>query len=70
MKIVRLSELKSIPELKELTPDELAEAYRLAREAFTAEDLQLFTETDEGVPAEQVLAELEEILRKKEQKAP
>jgi hypothetical protein len=68
MKIVRLSELTSFPELRELSPEELAEAYRLAREAFTAADLQLYTETDEGVPAEEVLAELEEILKQREQR--
>jgi hypothetical protein len=68
MKIVRLSELTSFPELRELSPEELAEAYRLAREAFTAADLQLYTETDEGVPAADVLAELEEILKQREQR--
>ncbi|HLJ96760.1 MAG TPA: hypothetical protein VKU02_26540 [Gemmataceae bacterium] len=32
-----------------------------ARRAFTAADLQKFTEFEEGVPAEQVVAELETI---------
>ncbi len=61
MKIQRLSELTSWPEFRELSPEELKEAYALAKAAFTAEDLQRYTELDEGVPAEDVLAELEEI---------
>jgi hypothetical protein len=59
MQIRRLSEITSLPELRELTPEELAEAYALARAAFTAEDLQRYTELDEGVPMEDFLAELE-----------
>jgi len=39
------------------------EIYAAARRAFTAEDLQKFTEIEEGVPAEQVAAELEAIYR-------
>ena len=45
MKIIRLEDVTPDMELnleyKELTPEELAEVYRLAREAFTAADLQL-----------------------------
>jgi len=59
MKILRPEEMTSFPPVRELTPSELSEAYRLAREAFTAADLQEFTELDEGIPFEQVLAELE-----------
>ncbi|MBM4072681.1 MAG: hypothetical protein FJ271_27705 [Planctomycetes bacterium] len=44
----------------ELSPEELKEVYALARAAFTAEDLQRYTEVDEGVPAEDVLREMEE----------
>jgi hypothetical protein len=61
MKIRRLEEVTIIPEPRELTPEQLKEAYALAKTAFTAEDLQRYTEVDEGVPMEQVLAELEEI---------
>jgi hypothetical protein len=43
----------------EFTPEELKEAYALARATFTADDLQKFFELDEGVPADEVLAELE-----------
>jgi hypothetical protein len=64
MKIQRLSEIASLPEPREHSPEELAEAYALARAAFTAEDLQRYTETDEGVSADEVLAELEEAQRR------
>ncbi len=64
MKLIRLEDVTPDMELnleyKELTPEELAEVYRLAREAFTAADLQRFTELDEGVNAEEFLRELEE----------
>jgi len=67
MKILRLSEVTSPLEWRELTPEELAEAYRLGREAFTAADLQRYTETDEGAPMEEFLAELEELERQRDQ---
>jgi hypothetical protein len=35
--------------------------YAAARRAFSAADLQKFTELDEGIPMEHVLADLEEI---------
>jgi hypothetical protein len=60
MKILRPEEVTTFPEIRDLTPEELAEAYRLAKAAFTADDLQRYTELDEGVPAEELLAELEE----------
>jgi hypothetical protein len=47
----------------ELTPEELKQAYALAKASFTAADLQEYTELDEGIPAEEVLKELEEIQR-------
>ncbi len=59
MKILRPEEVTDFPEIRDLTPEELTEAYRLAREAFTAADLQKYTEPFEGVPAEDVLCELE-----------
>jgi hypothetical protein len=68
MKIIRLSEATSLPEFRELTPEELAEAYKLARAAFTAEDLQRYTEVDEGIPMEDVLAELEEVQKQFDEK--
>jgi len=66
MKIKRLSEMTAadwaaFPEPYELTPEELAEVYRLARESFTAADLQQYTELDVGIPADEFLAELEAI---------
>lgn len=60
MRVLRPSEITSSTRLlTDVTPEQLAEAYKLAREAFTAEDLQRYTELDEGIPAEQVLEELE-----------
>ena len=70
MKILRLSEVTVFPELRELTPEERVEALRLAREAFSAEDLQRYTELDEGIPAEQVLRELEEAQQQFDQRCP
>jgi hypothetical protein len=69
MKILRLEEVTVFPEFRELTPEELKEAYRLARETFTAADLQRYTELDEGVPADELLAEMEEAQRQFDQKA-
>jgi hypothetical protein len=60
MKLLRPEEITTFPEIREFTPEEMAEAYRLAREAFTAADLQKYTELDEGIPAEEVLREMEE----------
>ncbi len=62
MKILRPEEVTCDTVLKyDCTPEELAEVYRLAREAFTAADLQKYTEPlDAGVPAEDVLREMEE----------
>lgn len=61
MRILRPEEVKGYPEPREYTPEELAQAYALSREAFTAADLQRFTEPIEGVSAEEVLSELEQI---------
>ncbi len=67
MKILRPEEVTSFPEPRDLTPEELKQAYALARAAFTAEDLQRYTEVLDGVPAEDVLRELEEAQRQFEQ---
>jgi len=42
----------------------LRQIYKIARESFTAADLQKYTEVEEGVPMERILAEMEEIQRK------
>jgi hypothetical protein len=67
MKILRPEEIKTFPSFRELTPEELAEAYALARAAFTAEDLQRFTELDETIPFEEILAKIEEKQRRIDQ---
>ena len=41
--------------------DSLKTIYAKARRAFTAADLQKYTEIEEGIPLEQILAELKAI---------
>ena len=67
MRILRPEEVKEFPELRELTPEELKEAYALAKASFTAADLQEYTEEDEGVPMEEFLKELEEAQHRADQ---
>ena len=73
MRIVKMSELASgvpfDPAFRVLSPEELAQAYALAKAAFTAEDLQRFTETDldQGIPMEVLLQEMEEVQRQMDQ---
>src|SRR5580704_8952987 len=56
MKLIRLEDWNGEPLKYDCTPEELAEAYRLARESFTAADLQKYTEPfDDFVPADDVL---------------
>ena len=50
-----------IPILKVRKGATLREIYARIREEFTAADLQKFTEIDEGIPAEQVLARMEKV---------
>jgi hypothetical protein len=67
MRILRPEDVTVFPELKEMSPEELAEAYALSKASFTAEDLQRFTELDEGTPMEDTLKEMEEMLRQHEE---
>ena len=60
VRILKPFEYDQFPGLRELTPVEQAEALALARAAFTAADLQRYTELDEGIPLEELLAELEQ----------
>jgi len=67
-----MSEREHWPEFagfQTLSPEELAQASALAKAAFTAEDLQRFTETDldQGIPMEVLLQEMEEAQRKLDQ---
>jgi hypothetical protein len=70
MKILRPSEVTSFPEPRDLSSEELAEAYRLARAAFSADDLQRYADLDDVVPADEVLSELKEIQARHDQGAP
>lgn len=48
--------------------DDLPTIYAKALRAFTAADLQKFTEIEPGIPAEQVMAELDTIDREETEK--
>lgn len=70
MKLIRADDLKNQkiwPMCEELTPEQLKEAYALARADFTEEDLQAFAEdikriieSGTGTPMEEFLDELEQ----------
>ncbi len=68
MKIVRLEDVKEFPEMRELTAEELREAYALAKASFTADDLQKYTEIEEGYPMEKLIEEMEEAQRMADEK--
>jgi hypothetical protein len=70
MRILRLHEVKQIPKARQLTPEELREAYALAKAAFTADDLYHCIEEEEGLPMEDLLKEMEENQKKVERKNP
>jgi hypothetical protein len=70
MKILRLHEVKEFPKFRELTPEELKEAYALAKASFTADDLYHCIEEEEGLPMEDLLKEMEENQKRVEQKNP
>ena len=60
MEIIRLQDAKEWPGAVDLSPEELKEAYELARAAFTADDLQKFTEiVQDETPMEVFLETLE-----------
>src|SRR5262245_11726777 len=67
MRILRPEQVTRFPEFRELTPEELKEAYRLGREAFTAADLQKYTEDTPGIPFEDMLNELEQAERREDE---
>ncbi len=54
---------EAIPILRIKKGDSLKTIYAKARRAFSAGDLQKYTEIEDGVPARQVLAELQAIDR-------
>ncbi len=47
----------------------LREIYARLREMFTAADLQKYTEIEEGIPMERIIAEMQAIHRKEGQKS-
>ena len=63
MRILRPHEVTVFPEFRELSAEELKEAYALSKASFTAEDLARFADLDEGTPMEDLLKELEMVQR-------
>lgn len=57
-----------LPILRVKDTDDLPTIYAKFRKAFTAADLQKYTEIEPGIPAEQVLAELEALDREESKK--
>ena len=57
-----------IPRLQVKKSDDLKTIYAKARRAFSATDLQKYTEIEEGIPADQVLAALEAIHKEETRK--
>lgn len=53
----------TIPRLVVPAKATLRQIYARARAEFTAADLQKFTEIDDGIPVEQIIAEMEAIQR-------
>jgi hypothetical protein len=51
----------AIPILRVKKGDDLKAIYAKARTAFTAADLQKYTEIEEGIPMQQIIAQLEAI---------
>lgn len=64
MRILKPEEIASSLDFRNYTAEEIAEAYRLGREAFANADVQEFDELNAGVPMEQVLTELAELHKK------
>ena len=54
---------RAIRHLQVKKGDDLKAIYAKGRRAFTAADLQRYTEIEEGIPAEKVLAELEALAK-------
>lgn len=67
-KKVETHDTGAIPILRIKKGASLKTLYAAARRAFTAADLQKYTEIEEGIPAHQVLAELEAVDREESQK--
>jgi hypothetical protein len=57
----------ALPILRVKKGASLKAIYAAARRAFTAADLQKYTEIEEGIPAEQLIAELETVDREEAQ---
>jgi hypothetical protein len=70
MKICRPEDVTSFPPPRELSEEEIKEAYALARAAFSVEDLLRYAEIQDDIPAEQVLKEMEKAQRRQDEQKP
>lgn len=59
-----ITEKDGIRRLRVKKTDSLRSIYAKYRQAFTAADLQKYAEIEEGIPAEKIIADMEEIHRK------
>jgi hypothetical protein len=57
-----------IPRLRVKKGDSLKTIYAKVRRSFTAADLQKYTEIEQGIPLQQVIAEVEAIQREETRK--
>jgi hypothetical protein len=57
-----------VPMSRAKETDDERTIYAILREEFTPEDLQRYTEEDEGIPIEKVIAEVEAIQRSESRK--
>lgn len=58
----------AIQRLRVNKEDDLRTIYAKARRAFSAADLQKYTEIEDGIPLEQIIGEMEAIHREEAQK--
>jgi len=65
---MRRNKKNEIPRLVVPKNATLRQIYAKYRQQFTAADLQQYTEMEEGVPVEQILAEMEAIQREETQR--
>ncbi len=59
---------RGIPILRVKKGDSLKKIYAKARKAFTAADLQKYTEIEEGIPFDRIIAEVDFVQREWERK--
>jgi len=69
-KLVRLEDVKDFSDIYWWTPEEQEAVMEMSRTAISAEDIVALTQVEGWVPAEEVMAELEEMLKQFDQRNP